>query len=108
MNWVKAAKIGDVPTNTGLAVEVEGQAIALYKVDGQVYAIDGVCPHAGGPMAEGSLNGCLAMCPWHGWRFSVVDGTWVDAPRSKLCVECYKVEQQGEDILIDADWLPEE
>ena len=72
--WIKVAKIGDVPTNTGLSVEANGQAIALYKVDGKVYALDGVCPHAGGPMAEGSLNGCLVMCPWHGWEFNVKTG----------------------------------
>lgn len=74
MTWIKVANAGDVPTDTGLAVEAEGQAVALYKVDGQVYAIDGICPHAGGPMAEGSLNGCLAMCPWHGWEFNVKTG----------------------------------
>ncbi len=74
MKWIQVAKAEDVPTHTGLSVDAEGQAIALYKVDGQVYALAGVCPHAGGPLAEGSLNGCLVMCPWHGWEFNVKTG----------------------------------
>lgn len=98
MNWIKVAKAVDVPTNTGLAVEVEGQAIALYKVDGQVYAIEGGCPHAGGPLAEGSLNGCLAMCPWHGWEFDVKTGK-CDF-NSDIAVKTYPVKQEGDDIYI--------
>ena len=74
MKWIQVAKANDVPLNTGLSVEAEGKSIALYKVDGKVYAIDGICPHAGGPLAEGNLNGCLAMCPWHGWEFNVKTG----------------------------------
>lgn len=74
MKWIQVAKAGDVPINTGLSIKVEGKSIALYKVDGNVYALDGICPHAGGPLAEGSLNGCLAMCPWHGWEFNVKTG----------------------------------
>lgn len=97
-NWIKAAKAGDVPSNTGLAVEIEGQAVALYKVDGQVYAIEGVCPHAGGPLAEGSLNGCLAMCPWHGWEFDVKTGK-CDF-NSDIAVKTYPVKEEKGEIFI--------
>jgi nitrite reductase (NADH) small subunit len=98
MKWIKVATIGDVPTNTGLSVEVEGKAIALYKVDGQVYAIDGVCPHAGGPMAEGSLNGCLAMCPWHGWEFNVKTGLCDFNP--DIGTKTFPVKEEKGDIFI--------
>lgn len=98
MSWIKVSKAGDVPADTGLAAEVEGQAIALYKVDGKVYAIDGVCPHAGGPMAEGSLNGCLAMCPWHGWEFNVKTGQCDFNP--DIAVKTYPVKEEKGDIFI--------
>jgi len=101
MSWIKVAKVTDVPTNTGLAVEAEGQALALYKVEDQVYAIDGICPHAGGPMAEGSLNGCLVMCPWHGWEFNVKTGDCDFNPDIKT--KTYPVKLEGEDIYINLE-----
>ncbi len=96
--WIKVTKIGNVLTNTGLAVEVEGRAVALYKVDGQVYAIDGICPHAGGPLAEGSLNGCLAMCPWHGWEFDVKTGKCDFNP--EIAVKTFPVKEDKGEIYI--------
>ncbi len=54
--------------------------IAIFLVDGKVFAIDEHCPHAGGPLGAGHLTGDVVMCPWHGWRFRVTDGVWVDAP----------------------------
>ena len=98
MNWIQVAKVGDVPTNTGLSVEANGQSIALYKVDGQVYALNGICPHAGGPLAEGSLNGCLAMCPWHGWEFNVKTG--LCDFNSEISTKTFPVKQEGENIFI--------
>lgn len=106
-NFIKVATFDQLKPQTGLTVEVEGRLIALFLHEGKPYAIDEHCPHAGGPLGAGFVIDGTVMCPWHGWRFSVVDGSWVDAPRSKLCVECYKVEQQGDDILIDAYWTPD-
>ena len=99
--WIKVAKTKDVPVNTGLAVEAEGQAIALYKVDGQVYAIDGVCPHAGAALAEGSLNGCLIMCPWHGWEFDVKTGK-CDF-NSDIQTKTFPVKEEKGEIYINLD-----
>lgn len=98
MKWVQIAKREDIPDNTGFAVEVEGQAIALYRINSEIYAIEGVCPHAGGPMAEGSLNGCLAMCPWHGWEFDVKTGQCDFNP--DIQVKTYPVKEEKGTIFI--------
>ena len=60
----------------GAAKEIvaEGRMVALFNVDGEIYALDGVCPHQGGPLGDGALEGCVVTCPWHGWRFDVRDG----------------------------------
>lgn len=98
MKWIQVARIEDVPTNTGLPVQAEEQAIALYKVDGKVYALDGVCPHAGGPLAEGSLNGCLAMCPWHGWEFNVKTGVCDFNP--SIATKTFPVKEENGQVFI--------
>lgn len=96
--WINVAKSKDIPANTGLAVEAHGRTIALYKVDGQVYAIAGLCPHAGGPIAEVSLNGCLAMCPWHGWEFNVKTG--ICDFNSDITTKTFPVKEEKGEIFV--------
>lgn len=48
--------------------------VALCHVGDAWHAIDGVCPHQGGPLGTGRLCGTLLTCPWHGWQFDVTDG----------------------------------
>ena len=49
-----------------MAIEVAGNRIALFNVDGTCYAIADTCTHRGGPLSEGSLEGSTVTCPWHG------------------------------------------
>jgi nitrite reductase (NADH) small subunit len=50
------------------------RVVALFNVEGTFYALDGVCAHQGGPLAEGEVTGCVVTCPWHGWQFDVRTG----------------------------------
>lgn len=61
----------------GCAIEViiAGKAIAVTNVEGTFYACSNTCPHAEGPLGEGSLEGHVLTCPYHGWQFDVRDGS---------------------------------
>ncbi len=48
--------------------------VALANVSGEFHAIDGLCPHQGGPLGTGALCGAVLTCPWHGWQFDVATG----------------------------------
>jgi nitrite reductase/ring-hydroxylating ferredoxin subunit len=48
--------------------------IAVFNFGGKYYAISNTCKHAGGPLSQGLLNGKVVTCPWHGWKYSIVDG----------------------------------
>ena len=48
--------------------------VAIANVDGSLHAIDGLCPHQGGPLGTGTLCGSTLTCPWHGWQFDVTTG----------------------------------
>jgi len=72
--WHRVAAAGDIPAGAGRELTAGGRVIALYNVDGEFYALDGVCPHAGGPLGEGVLQGNVVTCPWHGWQFDVTTG----------------------------------
>jgi nitrite reductase/ring-hydroxylating ferredoxin subunit len=63
--------------------------IALFPIGGEVHAIDNVCSHAGGPLCEGSLDGAVVTCPWHGSKFDVTTGAVQGGPASRP-QRCYR------------------
>jgi nitrite reductase/ring-hydroxylating ferredoxin subunit/uncharacterized membrane protein len=70
----------DLPENELRRVEVEGTRVLLVRRSGRVHAIAEVCAHLGGPLAEGKLEGEIVECPWHGSRYSILDGSVVAGP----------------------------
>ena len=72
--FLLAAEWATLPTNAGTAVEVGGRQVALFRQGDGVSAIDNLCPHSGGPLAEGELNQGVVTCPWHGWSFDACTG----------------------------------
>ena len=98
MKPVPVAKLTDLPPGSCLSVDVNGIGVALCNVEGTIYALDNTCPHAGGPLGEGSLNGDMVQCPWHGWRYDVRTGERPENPDIK--VACYSVRVQENLILV--------
>lgn len=72
--WIKVAESGDLADDSVLKVETGGRTIALVRTGGKVGALDNRCPHAGGPLAEGSVEFGLLVCPWHGRDFDPFTG----------------------------------
>ncbi len=94
----KAAKKSELQPGMGREVKIEGRPVALFSVGGEVHALGAVCPHRGGPIGEGTAEGCNAVCPWHGWRFDLKTGVCPENPTAKLAV--YPVKVDGEDVLV--------
>ena len=70
----RIASVVETPPGSARELVAEGRVIALFNVEGTFHALDGVCPHAGGPLGQGQLDGCIVTCPWHGWQFDVTTG----------------------------------
>jgi len=73
-HFIKVAEQTELPPGTGKVVIAEGKEIALFNVAGAFHAVDNACPHRGGPLGEGTLEGLIVTCPWHGWKFDVTTG----------------------------------
>ena len=71
---VEVAASSALSEGARLIVEVDGQSIALVRVDGQVFAIDNACPHRDGELGRGDLQGHHLYCPLHAWCFDVRTG----------------------------------
>lgn len=96
--FVKLASLEDLPPGTSMEVEHDGTIFALFNLDGQVFAIDGICAHQGGPLAEGVRNGPIVTCPWHGWQFDVRTGQ--NTTFSRVCQQAFEVRIEGLDVLV--------
>lgn len=96
---VRVADIAEIPAGSAIEVVAGDQVIALFNIDGQMYALDGVCAHSGGPLANGQVNGTRVTCPWHGWQFDVTTGT--NCLNARIKQPCFKVRVEGSDVFVD-------
>jgi 3-phenylpropionate/trans-cinnamate dioxygenase ferredoxin component len=107
--FVKVAKMSELPEHDGsleevegkgTLVEIEGKRIALFNLDGEVFAIDDTCTHEGGPLSEGTVQGDQVVCPWHGSRFSIVSGEAKALPAMED-VASYTVRVTDDDVEVE-------
>ncbi len=81
---IKLAHQSDVPEGQSICVNSpKGSSIALFKLKDEIYALRNACPHMGGPLSQGELEGCTVTCPWHGWQFDFRTGNCQNMPGEK-------------------------
>ncbi len=98
--FVTVAQKSEISSESGRCVEVEGKRIALFNLGGDFYAIDDSCPHEGGPLSEGFIEGEEVECPWHGACFNIKSGA-VTAPPAFEDVTRFNVRVTENDIEIE-------
>lgn len=79
-DWTAAAAEADLEEGKLVKGDANGLPVLLVKQNGRIYAMSNTCPHAGGPLNEGTLEGGSVICPWHGSQFDLADGTIVHGP----------------------------
>ena len=94
--FIKVASLLDLEKGDSKTVQAAGKEIALFNVDGAIYALDNTCLHRGGPLGEGQLDAFTVTCPWHGWQYNVRTGECLTSPG--LRVATYPVQVEGNDI----------
>ncbi len=101
--YVKVAKLADLSERHGKFIRIEDDEIALFKVDGKLYAIDNVCPHQHiSALHQGELTGLTVTCPMHGWTYSLETGK---AEGGSGQVKTYPVKVVGENVFIEVQSL---
>jgi nitrite reductase/ring-hydroxylating ferredoxin subunit len=99
--WIRVCSIRDCPPGTALEVVADQRIVALFRTAEAFHALDGICPHQGGPLGRGTLEGCTVTCPWHGWQFDVTTGRHRTIP--SLCQPSLPVRIVDEDVWVDVD-----
>ncbi|MBX7166381.1 MAG: Rieske (2Fe-2S) protein [Pirellulales bacterium] len=96
--WLRVASLSDLPEQTGFECVAGDRLVALFRIGTEVYALDGVCPHQGGPLGRGELEGCVVTCPWHGWQFDVRSGQHQISPTIRQ--PALEVRVEGDDVFV--------
>ena len=103
MQFIAAGQIADFPAGRGRAVVLQGCQLAVFNVDGHLFAIENRCPHQGAPLHDGELSGHTVSCRWHGWQLDVRTG---DAPcGGPPSVRSYPVRVIGETVWVGFEAL---
>ena len=82
-----------------MEVKIGEDSYAVCNANGELHALTGICPHAGGPIGQGNLQDNLVVCPWHEWAYDCRTGENDYDPDVKL--DRFAVKAEGDDILLD-------
>lgn len=101
-NWIDALAREDVPEGDVIGVKVAGKDIALYDVEGEVFATDNLCTHGAARMSDGFLEGREIECPLHQGRFDVCTGKAMCAPLTDN-IRTYPVKIENLRVMLKLD-----
>jgi nitrite reductase (NADH) small subunit len=100
--WVRLCGLAEAPAAGQVGeCEVEGVAVCLANVNGELSALNNICPHRQGPLGQGWLEGEAVVCPWHSWAFHARTGV-AEYPANER-VEVFPLRVEGGDVLIDIE-----
>jgi len=111
---IVAIPLADFPPGSRMTVEAFGTTVALFNIDGRLFAVDNHCPHQGGPLCHGRISGALLPslpyeyrygregrvlnCPWHSRQYDIETGeSLID---SLVRVPVYDVRIEGEEVML--------
>jgi len=97
--WHAVAAVTDVEPDYPLPVKVGDKKIALYNIEGRIYATDDICSHAYARLSDGFVEDCYVSCPLHNARFDVTTGQPVEGPATEP-VEVIPVEIRDGQVFV--------
>ncbi len=98
--WIDAAAFDDIEDEDVVRFDHAGRTFAIYRVDGDVYASDGLCTHEHVHLSDGLVMGHVIECPKHNGRFDVRDGRPLCAPVCEK-LKTYPAKIEGDRIFIE-------
>jgi NAD(P)H-dependent nitrite reductase small subunit len=99
--WQRVAALADLADDAAFAAKLGNRRIALYRLDGRVYALDDVCTHALALLSQGFIENGAVECPLHGARFDIVTGRCLSPPAT-VDLRTYAVRIEGDEVFVRA------
>lgn len=99
-NWVDVTAVDTVPVDDVIGVDIDGKSLALYSVEGEVFATDNICTHGHARLCDGFLEGFEIECPLHQGRFDIRDGRAMCAPLTQN-IQVYPLKIENGRVLVE-------
>ena len=101
MGKILAGKVSDITSGKMIMVSTDGKDILVTNVDGNYYAMDDTCTHAGASLSEGSLDGSTVTCPWHGSTWDCKTGKMIAFGVQLNDLPSYKVTVESDNVFVE-------
>ena len=101
MGKILAGKVSDITSGKMIMVSTDGKDILVTNVDGNYYAMDDTCTHAGASLSEGSLDGSTVTCLWHGSTWDCKTGKMIAFGVQLNDLPSYKVTVESDEIFVE-------
>ena len=96
--YIKVAKLDDIPRVSGKKINVNGKGVALFKHNNSIFAIRNSCPHQGADLADGHISESKVVCPLHRWQFDIETGEFTG--NESIRIPTYKTKVEDNDVYI--------
>lgn len=103
--FVRVDSLASLPPGSARAISAGRYEVALFNVAGDLYALENACPHQGGPIADGWVEGRTVTCPWHAWCFDLRTGRMTLGDFATIAR--FEVRLEGGDVYVATEPLPE-
>lgn len=90
-SWFRIAGVERIPPREGRAVTIGTREFAIFNAGDRFLAVDGRCPHKGGPLCDGIVSGDTVVCPLHAWKIGLTSGEVLRPTGITACVHAYPV-----------------
>lgn len=101
MGKIIVCKTSDIPSGKMQKVTADGKDILVVNVDGNYYAMNDTCTHAGASLVDGKLGGSIITCDWHGAKFDCKTGKLHAFPAKIKDLNTYKVVVESDNIFLE-------
>jgi naphthalene 1,2-dioxygenase system ferredoxin subunit len=98
--WIDIASKDDVPEDDVMGIDINTKSIALYQVDGEIFATDNICTHGNARLCDGFLEGHEIECPLHQGKFDIRNGKAMCAPLTED-IQIYPVKIEGGRVFVE-------
>ena len=98
--WIDVAGKDDVPEDDVVGIDINEKSIALYQVEGEIYATDNICTHGNARLCDGFLEGHEIECPLHQGKFDIRNGKAMCAPLTED-IRTYPVKIDGDRVFVE-------
>jgi nitrite reductase (NADH) small subunit len=99
--WMRITSAQNIPLREGRSVNIAGREIAIFNLGDRFLAVDGRCPHKGGPLAEGIVTGTTVVCPLHAWKVDLESGAVKNSASPVPCIETFPTRLEAGVVLVE-------